>query len=197
MWSGCGLHPADVVFALDASGSIWGPDFDSQLDFVNNLVGSFTVGPQGVRVGVATFGNQPKQEFNLNTFNNVGDIQTAISHITQARGSTNTASALHSIRREFFEEQGRTGVVKVAIVITDGQSNEAQATKRQAQLLRDAGVHVFAIGVGRNVAEEELEAIASQPSSSHVFMVDSFQALESISIVLAARTCEGGFDSEG
>lgn len=190
----CGHVPADVVFALDASSSIWGLDFKRQLKFVEDLVDNFQVSPTATRVGIATFGDHPKKEFDLDTYDNIFDIKASIAHIRQSRGNTNTAGVLHSLRKHFFEESGRDGVVKVAIVITDGESNDPKATAHQAQLAREAGIHIFAIGVGRNVILSELKAIASQPSEQYVFQVDSYVALQRLKVLLAKRACEGKTD---
>jgi collagen type VI alpha len=185
------MRASDVVFVLDASGSIWGPDFTRQLEFVTSMVDTFSVGPSAIRVGVETFGNEPQLQFNLDSFSTKEDIRGAISRIQQSRGSTNTAAALASARVEFFGAYGRQGVVRVAIVVTDGQSNDPRETATEARALREAGAHVFAVGVGRNAAREELEVIASEPTSSFVFMVESFKGLEKIGGLLAERTCEG------
>lgn len=51
----CGNKPADVVFVLDASNSIWGPDFKRQLAFVNNVISMFEIADNVTRIGVSTF----------------------------------------------------------------------------------------------------------------------------------------------
>ena len=85
----------------------------------------------------------------------------------------------------------RPGVVKVAVVITDGKSDDRQLTTRHARLLRAAGVHVFAVGVGGQYVLDELHAIASAPSDDYVFTVDNYSALDRIKDLLAMKTCQG------
>ena len=81
--------------------------------------------------------------------------------------------------------------MRVAIVITDGKSDNREQTKIQARQLREAGIHVFAVGVGKGVDLQELYLIGSTPSSDYVFTVDNYAALDSIKKLLAAKTCEG------
>ena len=180
-----------MVFAVDASGSIWGPDFKRQLHFIQNIVESFEVSLEGTRVGVLTFGNKPSKQFDLGRYENEADLKAAIGEIKQSRGTTNTADALHRVRTHFFGHNVRDGVMKIVIVITDGRSDDPDATAHQAALARQAGMHIFAIGVGRNVDHDELEAIASRPTGSSIFTVDTFRALHQIKTLLAKRTCEG------
>ena len=64
------------MFALDSSGSIWAPDFKRQLNFVKDLVGAFQVSPRMTRIGVLTFGDEPKKQFLLDRYNNDEQVGT-------------------------------------------------------------------------------------------------------------------------
>ena len=67
----CQEQPADLVFLLDASYSIWIPDFNRELSFVTNLLTAFDVGPDvnQTHVGVLTFGHGVWPQFYFNTHN--------------------------------------------------------------------------------------------------------------------------------
>ena len=82
----------------------------------------------------------------------------------------------------------RTWVRHVAIVITDGESNNPRETKLEAQHCHAENIQVLSIGVGKNVKKTELEAIASSPDL--VFTVDSYAALQSLKESLARKACE-------
>lgn len=58
--AGCGNNPADIVFVLDESGSIWGPDFDRQISFVENVISIFDISEGNTNFGVLTFGDYPR-----------------------------------------------------------------------------------------------------------------------------------------
>ena len=120
-------------------------------------------------------------------------IVDAIGRIEQTRGETNTAAALHDIRRHFFsvKHSPRDGIVRIAIIVTDGRSDDPLATSREATLLRDSGVHVFAVGVGQDIDMGELHAIASRPAEDYVNTVDNYDALNSIKELLAIKACQG------
>lgn len=92
----------------------------------------------------------------------------------------------------FFVSPGdRPNVPNVAIVVTDGQSNNPNLTIAEAQKARAAGITVLAIGVGSGVSRKELNAIATDPDSTHVFMADNFDALKSLKALLSTKACEG------
>lgn len=159
--------------------------------FVQDLVDDFDVSPFSTRVAALTFGTEPQKQFHLDTFDRASDVKDAIGLIKQSRGSTNTADALRRTRTHFFGKHTREGVVQIAIVITDGSSNDPKATAHQAALAREEGIHIFAVGVGQDVDPDELEAIASRPQDQYVFNVEDFMGLQRIKNLLAKRTCEG------
>ena len=64
---GCDAKPADIVFVLDASGSIWGPDFERQKSFVSDIISVFHVTPQLTRIGLLTYGDEPSDWFKVRT----------------------------------------------------------------------------------------------------------------------------------
>ena len=82
-------------------------------------------------------------------------------------------------------------VTQVAIIITDGRSDNTSLTAVEAQKAHDQGIHIFAIGVGDYVDVAELERIASRPIDQYVHRVRSYEGLDSIKELLAIQTCTG------
>ena len=103
---GCGGKPADVVFALDSSSSIWGPDFDTQLRFIQDIVGVFDISPETTHVGLLTFGSAPENHFQLDKFNAEQDVSTWIilsgseKYKTEVLSTKCSASKQSKIRRQ-------------------------------------------------------------------------------------------------
>ena len=85
----------------------------------------------------------------------------------------------------------RPNVPNVAIIVTDGQSNNAALTASEAKKARDAGITVLAIGVGHGVKTTELNAMATDPDNTHVYTADNFDALNSLQALLSTKACEG------
>ena len=187
----CGGKPADIVFALDASSSIWGPDFTNQLKFVQDLVSIFTIGKDAVRIGMMTFSDDPHDQFDLDNSTSKTHVQKLVGKVRQSLGGTRTDLALHAMHKEYFNPRHARGdVVHIGIVITDGKSVDQEKTALQAQYAREAGIYLFAVGVGKSTDRDELRKIASSPSRQFVFEVENYSALDSIKELLAIATCE-------
>ena len=86
--------------------------------------------------------------------------------------------------------QGRAGD-KIAIILTDGKSNDPEETWKEAARAKKAGIHIIAIGVGAGAKKEELEDIAS--SAADVYQVTSFDMLQSLQPTLIRVMCNGEF----
>lgn len=190
----CGNKPADIIVLLDSSNSIWGPNFQTQINFVKKVTSMFDIGANRTRVGVLTYNTDVKQEIGLGDYDDKLDLTTAIGDIKQREGyNTNTFQAIRHMRQNMFKKtfRERQNAAKIGIIVTDGQSSNVLLTIWEAAKTKQQGIRLFAIGIGVNTNERELQGIASKPESEHVFKIDNFEALESIRQILAVRTCEG------
>lgn len=185
-----------MVFILDSSASIWRPHFRAQLDFVDGIVSTFNIGKtnKSTQVGIVTFAQGVYKQFDLNRYSNIASLKTAIKRIRHRAGRmTNTGDAIKFMAdRMFVPHRGsRTGVPKLAIVITDGQSQKFSKTIMAAANAKSKGIEMFAIGVGDKVKTSELEGIASDPDSTHVFTVENYEILRNRTNFFATKTCKG------
>ncbi|ELT90639.1 hypothetical protein CAPTEDRAFT_47260, partial [Capitella teleta] len=116
----------DVVFVLDASGSIPEDDFQRILNFVRDLASRLDVESKNARVAVVTFSDNPEAVFYLNSYDQTADITLAIQGIEYTHGSTNMAGAWRFVREVMFSEANgaRVGVEHIALIITDGESDD-------------------------------------------------------------------------
>uniref|UniRef100_A0A0B7AIU7 VWFA domain-containing protein n=1 Tax=Arion vulgaris TaxID=1028688 RepID=A0A0B7AIU7_9EUPU len=188
----CGNTPAEVVFLLDSSNSMWAPNFRKQLEFVSDVVGMFQIGPDKTQVGVATFNNEVQLQFYLNEYKDKDKLLRAIKMVEQTHGpSTATDKAIKFLRTHFFQRRfgARPFVPHVAIIITDGQSDHMIRTLIEATRAKQQDIIIFAVGVGELVNSLELERMASAPSNEYAFVVDNFAFLNSIKEKLAVQTC--------
>ncbi|XP_052786251.1 cartilage matrix protein-like [Mya arenaria] len=191
MATGC-VEPADIVFILDASGSVGASNFQKMLGFVNTLVDGFPIGPTQTHIGLLTFDTKFYNQFHLNKYNDKTAIKNAVTSTQYTSGTTHTAEAIKYARETSFSTANgmRANVAKVAIIVTDGKSNNAAATASEAASLRAHGITVFAVGVGAGAQQSELNSMATDPDSSHVFQVDNFNNLANIKASLSHQACE-------
>ena len=71
-------QPADIVFILDASGSIGSTDYQKMLTFVKRVLSGFNIGPHDTQVGLITFDDTPTLRFYLNRYTNKKDVVNGV-----------------------------------------------------------------------------------------------------------------------
>lgn len=181
---------ADIVFIVDESGSIKTEDFSLIRSFLYKIVKGLDVGLKQVRVGIVLYSDKATAHVYLNSFDNKDEILEFIKILPQRGGGTLTGAALKFAKENVFvKDKGSRldlGIQQVAVVITDGESQDKVSPAATA--LRRAGVTVYAVGV-KNANIKELKAIASHPPKSHMFNVDSFAKLGSLEKTLRKRLC--------
>ena len=172
-------------------------NFERTKSFVIKVIENLYVSQDGVSIATIVFSIDVDLVFNLDKYRTKQEITNAIRNITYLEGSgTNTAGALTAMRDRVFgsSTSNRLNVPDIAIVITDGASTEnRELTIPVARKVHDAGIRVFAIGVGATSGEfrKEMLGIGSDPDSDHVFTVSDFETLHQIEETLVKRTCRG------
>ena len=94
---GCN-NGGDIVFAIDASGSVREPNFRKILDFITTVVENLDIDNGadsrngGSRVGLLVFADDAEVIFHMNSYRTRKDILSAIS-VRYTGGTTNMAEA--------------------------------------------------------------------------------------------------------
>ena len=195
----------DLCFIIDSSGSIRDnnpPDrsYDNwqlQQDFLSQLVGMFTIGPDATRVGAVVFSEQVRLVFSLSTYSDAQSVKDAINAIAYLGQTTNTPEGLRVTREQCFNAGNgdRPDIPNLAIFISDGvpfPPERRDPAIREAENLKNAGVSVVAIGVTNVIDMDLLRAISSAPQEEgrNYFVATDFTALEAIRSSVAQGTCE-------
>ena len=124
---------------------------------------------------------------------------TSINNISYIGGYTNTHLALKETITAFLNSRKSQGVPQVAIVLTDGRSNNFDLTVTEAVKVRDADIQVFSIGVTDSINQLELARISYNPTitdisqNQYVFLIQDFQqsSFAEILLQLQIRSCSG------
>lgn len=175
---------------MDGSWSVGRNNFKYILDFIAALVSAFDIGEEKTRVGVVQYSSDTRTEFNLNQYYQRDELLAAIKRIPYKGGNTMTGDAIdYLVKNTFLESAGaRVGFPKVAIIITDGKSQDE--VEIPARELRNIGVEVFSLGI-KAADAKELKQIASTPSLNHVFNVANFDAIVDIQNEIISQVCSG------
>jgi len=177
----CNYKNIDLTFILDASGSIVSSKFDQIKQFAAHIVSYLIVGESDSRIAAIRFSTGAKVVMELTDSYNSDDIANAILNIARVGASTATGVALdlfsdHVTTPSFGH---RSDAELVTILITDGQTLETYDEFLPAvERFHATGVRSFVFGIGRRINVNELAVIASEPTQSHVFLVDDFSTFE-------------------
>uniref|UniRef100_A0A8C7WYG4 VWFA domain-containing protein n=1 Tax=Oryzias sinensis TaxID=183150 RepID=A0A8C7WYG4_9TELE len=171
----------DIVFLVDSSGSIGSKNFELVKTFLGNVIKPFDIGPKKIQFGLAQYSTETRKEFLLKDFADQESVLTKVQQLHYLQKNTRTGEALDFIRKDYFVEAAgsRVGelVPQIAVLITDGESSDSVETP--AQQLRDHGVLVFCVGVGKD-AQKQLKTIANPPQDHYVFIVDHYEDLHGL-----------------
>lgn len=193
----CGHAAFDLTILIDGSGSVQKRDYDTSIDFVQNLVDPMNLSPDNARITVAQFSYFTR--FYTAHDSSRGSVDSAIEKLrgSQYRSMTYTNYALDNMLKTILAH-GRVDVPQIVMLVTDGKSTKGLKVKdpitkskiHTAQALHDNGVITFAIGVGKSTDKEELKTIASNPDDSFMYDLDNFDALESIRHQITEFACK-------
>ena len=184
----------DVVFVIDTSGSIGSTRFQLIREFTANVTTELIRSSPRSEVGVILFSSTAYIRFSLQTYTSLSSLLLAINNLPYSDGSrTDTDEALGLLLST--AQNGLLGLrndsLKVAIVITDGQSSDRSATLSAAAALHASNIFdVYAVGVG-GANLDELEGVASNPN--YVFFTSSFNGtgLQLLQSRIIPQLCDG------
>ncbi|KAI5107311.1 collagen type XXVIII alpha 1 a precursor [Silurus meridionalis] len=198
---GCGIRckerPMELVFVIDSSESVGPENFEIIKDFVIALVDRVTVGRNATRIGLVLYSLDVHLEFNLVRYMTKQDVKQAIRKIPYMGEGTYTGTAIRKATQEAFYS-ARNGVRKVAIVITDGQADKREPVKLDMAVreAHAANIEMYALGIV-NTSDptqseflRELNLIASDPDSEHMYLIDDFNTLPALESKLVNQFCE-------
>ncbi|XP_004704238.1 collagen alpha-6(VI) chain [Echinops telfairi] len=183
------IEVLDVVFVIDSSGSIDYDEYNIMKDFMIGLVKKADVGKNRVRFGALKYADNPELLFYLNSLDTKGDVISMLQNDQPMGGNTYTSKALGFSDHMFTEAHGsrlHQGVPQVLIVITDGESHDADRLNATAKALRDQGILVLAVGIA---GANPVELLAMAGSSDKYYFVETFGDLKGIFSDVSASVC--------
>ncbi|XP_010221719.1 PREDICTED: vitrin [Tinamus guttatus] len=167
------LNSADVGFVIDGSSSVGTGNFRTVLQFVANISKEFEISDTDTRIGAVQYTYEQRLEFGFDKYSSKQDVLSAIKRINYWSGGTSTGAAI-SYTLEHLFNKSKPNKRKIMILITDGRSYDD--VRVPAMTAHQNGVIAYSIGIAW-AAQDELEAIATDPDKEHSFFVDEFDHL--------------------
>ncbi|XP_037593223.1 collagen alpha-1(XXVIII) chain isoform X5 [Cebus imitator] len=195
----CKETPLELVFVIDSSESVGPENFQIIKNFVKTMADRVALDLATARIGIINYSHKVEKVANLKQFSSKDDFKLAVDNMQYLGEGTYTATALQAANDMF--KDARPGVKKVALVITDGQTDYRDKEKltQVVKNVSDTNVEIFVIGVVKKndpnfeIFHKEMNLIASDPE--HVYQFDDFFTLQdTLKQKLFQKICED-FDS--
>ncbi|XP_055505877.1 collagen, type XXVIII, alpha 1a [Leucoraja erinacea] len=205
MICGCGRKckekPLELVFVMDSSESVGPEHFEIIKVFVSSLIERVSGSNEAARVGAILY--SLKADIIIDLWQRISpeEAKTSIQDMQYLGEGTYTGTAIKVANQVF--KLARKDARKVAIVITDGQTDTRDPTNLEMAVTEAHSVNteVFVIGIA-NVTDlfysnfkKEMNLIASDPDETHVYLIDDFRTLPTLESNLFSKICEPENDS--
>ncbi len=188
---------ANIGFIVDSSGSLR-RDYGKEKEFVKQLAESFEISRAGSRAGVVTFSNDAKLSIAMNQYTSVKDFNKAVDDEPLMGYTTRIDKALQ-LAKERLMVGARSDAPRIVFLLTDGSQTKSSNAKDPtpnpaivAKQLREEGVQLIVIGIGKKVKVAELQAIAG--NNANLYFAKDFDELKSRDFVqrISKASCENG-----
>ena len=173
---------------MDVSGSI-GSNWADEKSFVMDLVRKIDLFPNGAHAAVTTFSTTASLVINFQDHTTTDDFEAALETLPSPGGYTEIGIALDVALNEMFQEVNgmRLDSPKVAVLITDGDSNSEVDYPRFRKLFRGAHIKLLVVGIG-NVNKNGLLELVETPDD--LLLVTDFAALDVTDFVEHTTFCK-------
>ena len=89
----------DLVFLVDGSGSVGQTNFDTQIQFLSDIIASLDISPTGSRVAMFQYSDSGRIEFGF--LDNLSEIEFRLSIVPYMGGGTLTGGAIQATYSAF------------------------------------------------------------------------------------------------
>ncbi|TRY56859.1 hypothetical protein DNTS_013950 [Danionella cerebrum] len=192
----CRVTPLELLFVIDSSESVGPENFKILKPFINGLIDGISVGPNLTRVGIILYSHVNLVITSIRENLTPKQLKAAVDSMPYLGEGTYTGSAVRTANEIF--SFSRPGVEKVAVVITDGQTDHRDLVKLE-EAVRDAhsaNISTFVIGMVNtselvdDECKQAMKSMASSPSEGHLFYIEDLTELPEVEKKLLDKLCE-------
>ena len=186
---------ADIGFIVDSSGSIGNQQYLNMKNFMKGITVAMGFKPSVTHIGIVLYSNRAELYTTFGEHANLRKLFRTLLKMPHHKDVTRIDLGLHIADTKLFTTDSgmREDVKKVAILFTDGEQttvgvNDLIPLEQAAGRLKERGIDIFAVGIGKKVKRQQLLKIAS--SAEYVIMLRSFAELQESVSKIAAFTCQ-------
>lgn len=186
-------EPTDIYLVLDVSGSMGGQKIDDAKRSASEFVA--IINPDvnsNFAIGLVAFDSDVYTMVSL-----THDSSELLSGINSLVSGSNTAmSDALKTASELLAREGRPGVRRVILLMTDGQTNDDDYSNPDdaAEFAKNNGILVYTVGFGQDADTALLQSIAQETGGEYYFastgaeLVRSFGTVASTLVTVSAVT---------
>jgi len=149
--------PVHVALLVDSSGSMYGRYMEHARDAAQRFARETLKPNRSLAVYAFPGGQQTRAT------QNIDDVTQALSRIVPIGGSP-LHLGLQQARRSL---KGKAGMQRVFVIISDGNTDDPEATMSECVRIRRSGGRIITIGVGKSVNTEFLKRMCIRPSDHY------------------------------
>ena len=152
-------------------------NFKKQVAFVKGITKCLHSDNNDTKVGIVTYADTPYLRQDPNKNSSQADLENILNNLNMSGKGRHLGKALQLAKTNLFNNSHVNSNYEghnVVVVITDGASDDDLAVPSFA--LRQHNVTIFSVGVGR-YRRGQLNEMASEPNSKHVFTADDYDGL--------------------
>ena len=157
--------------------------------FVMDIIREFGIFPNGAHAAVTTFDSTASLEIRFSDHTTNADFEAALDTLVHRSGGTQIGIALETALNEMFQGVNgmRLGSPQIAVLITDGDSNDPVDYADFKRKFRAAHIKLVVVGIG-NVNENDLLQLVETPDD--LYLVTDFLALDLNNFIKGTTFCE-------
>ena len=185
--------PLDIIFLLDASGSVGKGNYLKEKEFIKIVTSRYELGTTS-QAAVIQFSDNASTAISLGSTKTAVLFASAVDNIPYARGWTRIDLALSLAYNEYFSSDVSNATKKLVILLTDGiQSRWTNMNppyipiKDTIQLLRSNAARIYAVTIGSNINMLTMKAITEK--DDHIFQATGFNDLVAKADAISKTSC--------
>lgn len=150
-----GCLKLDIVVLVDMSASVYGKQ-GTIADALETFINRFELGEDNVKISIVSFSRNTEVLVGLTSSKKDLLWATKLIRVKWANGDTQIGNALYKSGNELLEN-GRPGVIKLIILISDGGDNgEIDTRLASNQLMQMSSIGICSVMLSTNESDKDL-----------------------------------------
>ena len=184
--------PLDLIFLLDASGSVGASNYLKEKEFIKIVVSRYDLETIN-QAAVIVFSTQASNVVPLGSKKTLVSFASSVDNIPYDQGWTRIDLALRLAYDEYFSAHNSNETQKLVILLTDGKQTRGNLStsyipiEDTAKILRSKSARIFAVAIGHSVDISAMRMVTER--NEDIFRIMEFNDLVAKADVISKTSC--------